>query len=395
MSAKQQNLLPKKPAKDEREKLVLIGLVELYLQTGKPVGSHTLKEHGFNHLSPATLRNYFAKLEDSGFLKQQHSSGGRIPTNAAYKLYAESVVSSSELETKEKNSLQKLLLKETRHLLPYLQKSLEILSEASKSAAFLSAPRFDQDFVLDVKLIGIDSHRILCVLITDFGTVHTETLLIERKLSSFDLKRIEQFFHWKITGLDRPLLKGEEEKLALKIYNEVMLRRIVTYSNFSFSDLMKTGFSQMLLYPDFNDASSLASGLSLFENDTSLRELLLQTLQKKDLCFWIGEELSPFSSHATSCSVICIPYFIHQTAVGSIGILCPNRASYKSLFALLKTASELISSSLTQSLYKFKISYRNPDSAQLDFKGQVLLLSEQSNHLLLENKPPQENESFS
>ena len=69
---------PKKPSKDQREKLVLLGLVELYLNYGKPVGSNTLRENGFEALSSATIRNYFAKLEEAGFLKQQHSSGGEF-----------------------------------------------------------------------------------------------------------------------------------------------------------------------------------------------------------------------------------------------------------------------------------------------------------------------------
>src|SRR5271167_1961788 len=94
-------LTPKKPAKDQRERLILFGLVELYLQTGKPVGSNTLRENGFETLSSATIRNYFAKLEEDGFLKQQHSSGGRIPTTFAYQLYAETHLKSPLIDEKE------------------------------------------------------------------------------------------------------------------------------------------------------------------------------------------------------------------------------------------------------------------------------------------------------
>ena len=377
------NLPPKKPSKDEREKLILIGLVELYLKTGKPVGSQTLQEQGFETFSSATLRNYFSKLEEQGFLKQQHSSGGRIPTNLAYKIYADSLNQPIFLEEKEKKTLGQSLFQETRELHTYLQKCAETISELSQGAVFLSFPRFDQDFVLDVKIVSIDIHRLLCIFITDFGSIHTEALYTDKKLSSFDIKRIELFFRWKITGLDKPDLTEKEEKRALYFYNEAMLRHIVDYSNFSCNDLMKTGFSKMLHYLDFNDASSLANGLALFENNAALQSLLSECCQKKTLTYWIGEELSSFSSHAASCSVISIPYYIHQSAVGSLGILCPNRSPYKRLFALMHTASEMISSSLTKSLYKFKISYRRPNAAQLDYNRQALLL--------VENKP-QENE---
>ena len=87
------SLTPKKPSKDQRERLILFGLVELYLQTGKPIGSNTLKENGFDALSSATIRNYFTKLEEEGYVLQQHSSGGRIPSALAFKAYAEAHLS--------------------------------------------------------------------------------------------------------------------------------------------------------------------------------------------------------------------------------------------------------------------------------------------------------------
>ena len=94
-------LIARKPPKDQRERLVLIGLIELYLETGKPVGSNNLRENGFESLSSATIRNYFSKLEEEGFLKQQHSSGGRIPTSLAYQLYAEAHLKSPQVSEKE------------------------------------------------------------------------------------------------------------------------------------------------------------------------------------------------------------------------------------------------------------------------------------------------------
>src|SRR3990167_6751234 len=365
-----------------------MSLVELYLKTGKPVGSQTLKDSGLDSLSPATLRNYFAKLEELGFLKQQHSSGGRIPTSLAYKAYAEEACQITELEEKDKKALTQNLLKETREVQLYLQKSAEILSDLSKSAIFLSTPRFDQDLVLDIKILSLDVNRILCVFLSDFGTVQSEVLFLDKKLSSFSIKRIEQFFHWKLTGLDKPTLSEEEEKTAILLYNEAMLRYLVNYSHFSSADIIKTGFSKMLNYPDFNDASSLANGLSLFENDYTLKSLLSECCQQKKLTFWIGEDLHDFSPLANSCTVLAIPYYIQQTLVGSIALLCPSRTQYKRLFALLKYTSQILSDSLTKSLYKFKISYRQPKAAQLDFNKQTALLSQQNSEPLLKNQQP-------
>lgn len=375
-------LMQKKPAKNQREKLILFALVELYLKTGKPIGSNTLKDNWFDNLSSATIRNYFSKLEEEGYLKQQHSSGGRIPTALAYKTYAEAHLDQPILGEAEKKWVKEQLIKETREIASYLQRSAQSLSDITRCAVFLSAPRFDQDFLLDIKLVSIDHHRILCVLVTDFGIIHTETLHVEKKLSTFAMKRLESYFNWKLTGLDRPKLDPEEEAFAEQFYKEIMLRHIVNYTHFSAEDLFQAGFSKLLSYPDFNDASALASGLSLFENKTQLRHLLNAcTTSGKPSCL-IGEGLGPFSQEASACSVIIIPYRIHQTFCGAFGILGPNRIPYRELFGLMQSASEAISDSLTRSIYKFKITFRQPKTADVEFKkGHT-----HTHHLLLEDK---------
>ncbi len=369
------NIAQRKPAKDQRERLVLLGLVELYLQTGKPIGSNTLRENGFDHLSSATIRNYFARLEEGGYLKQQHSSGGRIPTHLAYKLYADAHLHSPSIDEKDKKNLRAQLYKENREIVGYLQQAAEVVSETTGCAAFLSAPRFDQDFVLDIKLVSIDQNRCLCVLVTDFGWVHTEILHVDKRPSNFSLKRIEAYLHWKIAGQIKPQLSEEEEALASRFYREVMLRHIVSYNNFSAEDTYKTGFSRLLNFPDFNDACALAGGLSLFENQATLRTLLKECCAAGHLCCWIGEELN-----ISSCSIIAAPYQINQIAVGAIAILGPNRIAYKRLFGVLQTAASYISESLTKSIYKFKITYRQPTAAPhfLD-RSSCLLLEDKSN----------------
>jgi len=234
--------------------------------------------------------------------------------------------------------------------------------------------------------MSIDTFRVLCVLVTDFGNVRSEVLFTSSKLSSFAIKRIEQFFSWKLTGVNKPNLTEEEEKIAIKFYNEAMFRHIMNHSTFSSSDILKTGFAKILNYPDFNDASSLVGGLSLLESDGTLRSLLTKTVENNALTFWIGDELIPFSKAASACSVLSIPYYIHNTPVGSIGLLCPHRAPYKKLFATLKAASESLSDSLTKSLYKFKISYREPKEAPLDLNKQTALLSMKRGEILLEDQ---------
>lgn len=382
------SMMLKKPAKDEREQLVLFALVELYLETGKPIGSNTLRqEKDFETLSSATIRNYFVRLEKGGFLIQQHSSGGRIPTELAYRMYVKHHLLKTEIiHEKKGNEFQQKLSLETRGVATYLQKAAEIIATFTHCAVFLSSPRFDQDYVLDVKLMAIDSYRCLCVLVTEFGMVHTEMIYIEEGISGINMEKITAYLQWRLSGLERPSLTSEEQKIAAHLYKEIMLRHIVNYSNFSTEDIYKTGFSKLLDYSDFNNAAALASGLSLFENDGDLHKLLKKCCAESTLCCFLGEDLQEISTPISGCSLILIPYKINQTIAGALGILGPNRLPYRQLFGIMKTAGDIISETLTKSLYKFKITFRKPSSMQIELENKTPSFVNKTKGFLLENK---------
>lgn len=375
----------KRIGKQDRERKVLLGLVEYYIQTGKPVGSNTLKEAGFGDLSSATIRNYFAHLEEGGYLTQSHSSGGRIPTYLAYRTYAQALVDENLIEIKG-DTFKGFNQFDSREIALFLQEAAEALSQKSQCAVFLSAPRFDHDYVIDLKLVPLEAYRCLCVLITDFGVVQTEMIHLPEKLSSFAVKRIESYFHWRLTGVGQPEnLEAGEEVIGQKIYNELMLRYIVGYSNFVDEDLYRTGFSHLLSYPDFQEVSVLAGALSLFENVHSMRLLLKECKALGRLKFWIGDDLDSYISHS-NCSVMAIPYSINHQPVGAVGILGPTRLPYRTLFSALSLFSESVSETLTRNIYKFKISFRQPEMGKLYLQKEENRFIGQSRLILLEDK---------
>lgn len=375
----------KRIGKQDRERKVLLGLVEYFIQTGKPVGSNTLKEAGFGDLSSATIRNYFANLEEAGYLTQSHASGGRIPTELAYRIYAESFLNEGACDVKG-DPFQSVRQFESREIARLLQEAAETLSITSHCAVFLSAPRFDHDFVIDLRLVPIDAFRCLCVLITDFGIVQSELLHLPEKLSSFAIKRIENYFHWRITGIGQPEnLEPEEEAIGKTFYNELMLRYVVGYSTFVDEDIYRTGFSNLLGYSDFQDISLLAGGLSLFENIHHMRLLLKECRTLDRLKFWIGNDLAAYAANP-NCSVIAIPYYVNTKPVGAVGILGPMRLPYRTLFTTLRLFSECVSEALTRNIYKFKISFRQPEKGKIYLQKEEHRLIGQSRLILLEDK---------
>jgi heat-inducible transcriptional repressor len=364
-SAPLKKILPaKKLPKNDREQAVLLGLIELYLKTGKPIGSHTLQENGFDSLSSATIRNYFSKMEEAGYLKQQHTSGGRIPTEKAFRLYADIYRDQGTVDKAQEELLEQALKKETKEVATLLNRSADMLSELTKCAVFISAPRFDQDFVQDVRLIRLDAERILTVLMTDFGLIRTETVYLEKEIDPGVLKTTEEYFLWRMNKGEKPLFQSETEaKMAQRIYNEIMVRHVVGYANFPEEDVLRTGLSKLLAYPEFNDAAALANSLSLLEDENQMRSILRECCKKTELCTWIGDE------SLSECTVMAIPYRINQAVAGAIAILGPMRLPYRNLFGLLQLFSEQMSRVLTESVYKYKITFRVPTgSKQIEAK---------------------------
>lgn len=355
----------KKLPKADREQAVLFGLVELYLKTGKPIGSQTIQEQGFESLSSATIRNYFAKLEENGFLVQQHISGGRIPTDKAFRLYAEAYKEKGHVEKEQEELIKQVFSKDTKEIATILHQGIDVLSEISQCAVFISSPRFDQDFIQNVKIVSIDDSKVLIILITDFGLIHTETMYLDTTVDGPFLHTCEEYFLWRINKGEKPLFQNEREtKLAQRMYNEIMVRHVVGYANFPNEEVLRTGLSKLLAYPEFNDATALANSLSLLEDENHMRILLRDTMKKNTLLMWIGDELYPLIPADSECTVIAIPYYINQTIAGSIALLGPVRLPYRNLFGLCQLFSEKISSTLTNNLYKYKISFRTPTNAK-------------------------------
>ena len=373
--------------KQQRTYSILFGLLENYIKSGKPVGSNTLKETEFQDLSSATIRNYFSQLEKEDYLSQLHTSGGRIPTEKAYRFYAENFLDSPIIDSSMEKWTKSLGEMITPEITEYLQTSAEQLSLVTKTAVFLSAPRFDHDFISSIKLVELNLNRCLGVMITNFGVIKTEVLHSEISLNESLLKKIELYFQFRLQKQQTPPpLSSEEESLAQQFYNEIMVRYIVGYTYFNDEDIFRTGFSQLLTYPELNEPDALANSLALFENVHSMRLLLRDATKKDHLRTWIGEELATFTKQDPHSSVITVPYHINNKAVGAIAILGPLRLPYRHLFGTLSLFSEQISHALTQNLYKYKVSYRSPSVTPAAIKDDEKKNIKHKKTILIENK---------
>lgn len=363
--------------KNEREKKVLFGVIHIYINTAKPVGSNSLKEQEFEDLSSATIRNYFAKLEEEGYLTQQHTSGGRIPTEKAFRLYAAESAHHSTVD----ESIQAIIAQtdfSTQKIGTSLQEIVTQFSELIHYPVFISSPRFDHDFVTEIKLVTLDNTRCLAVVMTHFGKVQTEQIILEKKPSIIFIKKIESYFAHKLKcqKLDQDL-DEEELRIARTLYNEIMVRYVIGYSHFSQEELYRFGFSQLLHHPEFAQVTALANGLGIFENVQALNQIVQKTIHSGTSQFFIGHDLDPIIPHSEHCAILTEPYKINQTIVGTIGIVGPLRMNYPQLFGSLKALSEHLTKALTQSMHRFKIDFRRPRPENLYLEKAECQLIEQ------------------
>jgi heat-inducible transcriptional repressor len=387
MSANLRTLLPKKLPKNDREQAVLFGLIDLYLKSGKPIGSQTLQENGFESLSSATIRNYFARLESTGHLKQPHTSGGRIPTEKAFRLYADTFQDQGILEATHGEILEEVFRKKEKEIAALIHQASEMLSKLSKCAVFISMPRFDQDFIQDVKLLPLDPRRLLAVIITDFGLIRTETIYLEQEVDDVFIRQCEKYFHWRLNKGEKVTFEREmHTKQAQRIYNETMVRHVVGYLNFSAEEVLRCGVSRLLAYPEFNEASAVVKSLGLLEDEEQMRSLLRECCRKMSLTYWIGDELAPRVAQGAENAIIAIPYRINQMAVGAVALIGPLRLPYRELFGLLRHFSELMSATLTDILYKHKIAFRQPAGSGAQRLECSQDMVEANRSVLLENK---------
>lgn len=368
--------LDKKPPKKEREKAVLFGLIDLYIKTGRPIGSQTLQENGFSYISPATIRNYFAKWEKNGFLSQQHSSGGRVPTTQAFREYVNLVLQKPKKAKKEIEKIAEELKGYDKQIITLLEKSAEKLSEITGGAVFFLTPYFDQDFIQNIKLFALDKEKILVLLITDFGEIKTEMLYTSQNFCPGDLRYIEQFLLWKIGRGPLEKKNATLNKTAQRFYAELMLRQISSYSKKE--PLYKTGLSKLIQYAEFNDPFQLTKMLALFEDQSQMEAILKESLKINRLSCWIAEELNMFGQDLPQICIAADTYKIGQTPVGAVAVLLPKRTRYSHLFGILTAFTEKLTKMLSSRVAKLKIPFTPGHLKKSVFEERSILLENKS-----------------
>ncbi|GFE60310.1 heat-inducible transcriptional repressor HrcA [Geobacter sp. AOG2] len=335
-----------------RSRQILEAIVEDYIATAEPVGSGSVARRHALPLSPATIRNVMANLEEMGLLTSPHTSAGRVPTEKAYRLYVDSLVALRQVSRDEK----KLIIRRCREagsgLLGILKETSRTLSSLSNYMGLVVAPSFTADVFRHIEFIRIGSHKVLAILVSSNGTVQNRLVETDTELPQADLVTMGNYLNELMQGLTISQARHRilEEMSTEKVRYDSLMLRALRLSEQAVSvegdEVFVEGQARILDQPEFNDVGRMKDIFRAFEQKGLLLKLLERCMSADGVQIYIGSE-SPLSQSA-GVSLITSRFVTSSNTVGLLGVIGPTRMGYSSVIPIVDYTARLVSRLLTE-----------------------------------------------
>jgi heat-inducible transcriptional repressor len=338
------------PTLSDRAQLLLKTLVERYITEGQPVGSRALSKYSGLDLSPASIRNVMADLEEMGFIASPHTSAGRVPTARGYRFFVDTLLTIKPLDTMEINQLAGQLHADNNQRL--VTSASHILSDLTRFAGVVVTPRRSSGF-RHIEFIKLSERRVLLILVTPESDVQNRVIQTERPYSPSELVEAGNLLNQNYAGLTFEEIKKrihEELKQLREDMTELMAAALEAGSqaiNESADEVVISGESNLLDIQDLSsNMVSLRRLFDLFERKTGLLQLLDISSRAQGVQIFIGGEsgLVPLDE----CSLVTAPYEVDGQIVGTVGVIGPTRMAYERVIPIVDITAKLLSSALGQ-----------------------------------------------
>ncbi|GAA4327824.1 heat-inducible transcriptional repressor HrcA [Pigmentiphaga soli] len=333
---------------DERARTLLKALIERYISDGQPVGSRTLSK--VFDLSPATIRNVMADLEDSGLIHSPHTSAGRVPTPRGYRMFVDTLLTVQPFEVDEASRIERLLpAAEPQRV---IAAAAGLLSKLSSFAGVVMAPRRTQAF-RQIEFMRLSEKRVLLIIVTPEGDVQNRMLSVQRDYTSAELTEVANFFNTHFGGKAfddvRQTLQRDLSQLREDI-SRLMQQAVEAGTEVAADEadsVVISGELNLLGVSDMTaDMARLRKMFELFEKKTDLLQLLDVSSRAQGVQIYIGgdSQLVPVEE----VSVITAPYGVDGKVVGTLGVIGPTRMSYDRVIPIVDITARLLSNALSQ-----------------------------------------------
>ena len=330
---------------DDRARALLKALVERYIADGTPVGSRTLSK--VFDLSPATIRNVMADLEELGLIHSPHTSAGRVPTPRGYRLFVDTMLTVRPFEVATAR-IQDMLPADPQRA---VAAAANMLSNLSQFAGVVMTPKRAQVF-RHIEFIRISEKRVLLIVVTPSGDVQNRILVMQRDYAEHELVEASNFFNHHFSGKSfdeaRTTLRDEIKQLHTDI--SALMQAAVdagTEPGADDDEVVISGGSKLLAVEEItSDMNRLRRMFALFEKKSELLQLLELSSRAQGIQIYIGGEsnLLPLED----VSVITAPYGVDGEVIGTLGVIGPTRMAYERVIPIVDITSRLLSNALSQ-----------------------------------------------
>jgi len=335
---------------NERAQHFLKALIERYIRNGLPVGSRTLAKDAGLDLSPATVRNVMADLEEYGFVQSPHTSAGRIPTVTGYRFFVDSLISLQPLEKSEVSQVKDQLDIEGSPL-TVLESASQLLSNLTKLAGVVMVPRHDHVTVKQVEFIPLSNTRVLTVLVTSNGEVLNRVIETARKYSPSELEQAGNYLTQHCAGRDLDGMRQElvrEMEEARRSMNSLMAKVLeltdAALSGRDSSDFVLAGQTNLMDFDELAQMDQLRQLFDAFTEKQEILHLLDRSLKADGMQIFIGGESG--NEFLESCSVVTAPYEVDNEVIGVLGVIGPTRMAYDRVIPIVDITARLLGAAL-------------------------------------------------
>jgi heat-inducible transcriptional repressor len=336
---------------DDRKNKVLQAIIEDYVATAEPVGSRTIARKYSLGVSPATIRNEMAELEEMGFLEQPHTSAGRVPSDRGYRYYVDCLMESTDVSQADQAAIRRTFERKARELDTFIRETARILSDTTQLTAVMTAPQMEKASFRELRLVPLGGDKAVLIYITDSGFIENQVLELPVEVTMLELHRVSEVLNEQLRGQPvEALSRTAARALQQELYRYgALLEQTLQFLEHKLEPgerhrLYLGGTTKILNQPEFRDVDKVRALLNLLENDDVMSHLLVppdKLPQQPNI--QIGEEIN--IREMSDCSVVSATYRLGGEVVGRVGVIGPKRMEYARVVGILNSVTQHLADS--------------------------------------------------
>lgn len=330
----------------ERQKTLLLLIIRDHIETAQPIGSKRLVENYRLDYSPATIRNEMSALTEMGYLRQPHTSAGRVPTEEGYRYFVSQMMPNAELPEAVQHTISHQFHQSRADMDQWMTLAASILAHQSQGVSVITAPHAEQSRFKHVELISTQGRQVLMVLVFVGGEVSQQILTLAEPVTQERLSQTATRLNALLAGLavdNISALATPSDPLDQDILT--LIRQDVRRTSESSSgEIYTDGLTNVLSEPEFAESDEARRALKIFEERSTLRDLLARTTTNTNiggLQVLIGGEGE--WEELRQCSMVIARYGVPGMATGTLGVLGPMRMSYTKTIPTVRYVAGLLS----------------------------------------------------